>query len=267
MSVVASSDLGDLGPSESEPAAVEWQWHYHLPSFAGWALIAVLLIFVRENRNRSAWLILIPFLALGEVIWPWTVRLLSLPSRTGSDYGLALHWLLVAWTAIWLMSPWLARRRPAAAFVLAAAIVAIVGFAGQLGSLLGLDIPFGFVQRMFLGESIMMYLISAFALLVAFVLSGRSCRRRYSPERFLAWLAPWLFLGILAGCMSVYAWMYLSILLQLSIVSLCLAGILYLLNLPFMYLAFRCPEYRDRFHRILHLPEYRKPASEVSASI
>jgi hypothetical protein len=275
LSVVASSDLGDLGPSESEPAAVEWQWHYHLPGFAGWALIAVLLIFVRENRNRSAWLILIPFLLLGEVIWPWTVRLFGLSSRSDGDFGLVLHWLLVGWTAIWLLSPWLARRRPAVALVLAAAIMAMVGIAGQLGHLLGAEIPFTFLQRMFLGESIMVYLISAFALLAAFVLSGRSCRCRYSPRRFLARLAPWLFIAIFAGCICVYAWMYLSrysiesvppivpILIRLVVISLCLAGILYLVNLPFMTLAFRCPEYRERFCRILRLPKPRGPASET----
>ena len=33
------------------------------------------------------------------------------------------------------------------------------------------------------------------------------------------------------------------------------SGILYLINLPFMALAFNCPSYRDRFRAALRLPK------------
>lgn len=249
---MASADLGDLGPSQSEPAVVEWRWYYHLPGFAGWALIVALLVLVRENRNRSAWLILIPFLLLGEVIWPWTVRLLALSSGAERRFGLPLQWLLVAWTALWLLSPWLARRRPVPAVFFVAALVTMVGIAAQLGVFLG-------------GES-STYLIAATALPAAFVLTRWSCRKNYRPRRFLAWLGPWLAVGVIAAwsCDTIcvfasqadgrLASSLLRILPQLAVVSVCLAGILYLVNLPFMYLALHCPAYRDRFHKVLRLP-------------
>ena len=75
LSVVATRDLGGLGPNETQPVTVQWRWYYHLPDLAIWILIAALLVFVKENQNRQAWTILIPAILLTTVIWSWLVRL------------------------------------------------------------------------------------------------------------------------------------------------------------------------------------------------
>ena len=266
LNVVATLDLGGLGPHKSEPVLVEWQWYYHLPSFAGWALIVALLVLVKENRNRQAWLILTPFLLLSEILWPWTERILALVLGNADQYEAEFQWLVVAWTAVWLISPWLARRRPALAFVLALVFAMIVGVVAE----------FGLYQHLAIGMSLMNYLAWAFALLLAFTLSGLCCQKSYRPRRFLAWLALWLIVGVTLGMACEVGWILshsrsdvsaervLHVLPGVAVVSLCTAGTLYLLNVPFMVLAFRCPLYRDRFHKLLRLPEYVSPVTMTS---
>ena len=40
-------------------------------------LLGVLLLLVPENRNRQALLILIPFVLLSEIMWPWVAYFLA----------------------------------------------------------------------------------------------------------------------------------------------------------------------------------------------
>jgi hypothetical protein len=263
LTFVAFSDLGKLGPGQSEQAVVEWHWYDHLPGFSGWALIAALLILVKENRNRQAWSIVILFLLLSEVVWPWGERLFSLSSTTVQIYGDAFQWLVVVWTALWLVSPWLARCRPAVAFLLALIMAATVGALAQYG----LD------QRLYLGISLLSYAVAAFTLLVAVPLSGLCCRKRYRPGRFMAWLVPWLIAGSVLGLTSEIVWessrhgqipSILALLPRFGLIGGCMAGILYLFNLPFMYLAFRSPVYRDRFQKLLRLHDYVSPTALTS---
>ena len=79
------------------------------------------------------------------------------------------------------------------------------------------------------------------------------CRKNYRPRRFLVWLVPWLVVGVIVGITCEFAWLLLprylagsgppilALLPRLALIGLCEAGILYVLNLPFMILAFRCP--------------------------
>lgn len=261
LSVVAMAELGGLGPNTSEPVPIEWQWYYHLPSFAGWALIAVLFVLVKENRDRRALTILIPLLLLSEVLWPWIERLLSCSGMNPDQLGPPLQWLLAAWTAVWLLSPWLARRRPILAFALAWLLTAGIGAAAETG----------LYRRLVVGEALMIYLVCTFALLTAFALSGLCCRNNYRPRRFLIWLAPWLVVGVIAGFMFELVRSLVGrglppsglpyLLPRVAVVSLCTAGVLYVLNLPFMYVLFRCPLYRDRFQKLLRLQPVAPPTT------
>ena len=127
LSFVASADLGDMGRRQSQPVLVDWHWYDQFSDFSGWVLIGVLLVLVKENRNRQALTILIPFVFLSEILWPWIAYFLALQSVDTSQLNYPYQWLLVTWTSLWLMSPWLARFRPAATIglglVLAAAVV------------------------------------------------------------------------------------------------------------------------------------------------
>jgi len=261
---VASWDLGGLGPSESESATIQWQWYYHPPGFAGWMLIGVLLVLVKDNRSRQAWTILIPFLLLTEIVWPMA-RFLW-PVLLGQQQDLLFQALVTAWTALWLVSPWLARCRPAAAIVLVLGLAATLGVVAQLGV----------YRRLDSGPFLPGYSALILALVLAFVLCGVSCRKTFRPGRFLAWLLLWLPLGVGLGIGCTFAWwnwhaahsswwdlhLLYFILSQFALWSLCIAGILYVVNLPFMYLAFRCPPYWDRFHRLLRLPTRPPPTTD-----
>ncbi len=260
--IVASADLGEMGHRQSQPVLVEWHWYDQLSDFTGWALIGVLLVLVRENRNRQALMILIPFVFLSEILWPWIAYLLALLSVDPSQIHYPYQWLLVAWTALWLLSPWLARFRPAVTIGLALLLAAVVGAVAEFG----LSELSGFTP------ALMNYSILIVALLLAFVLSGLCCRRNYTPGRFLLWLVPWLIVGVALGAIAelvrLYAYAYgrvslppiTQLLPGLIVSSLCFAGMLYLFSLPFLYLAFRSALYGERFHKLLRLPEYVPPA-------
>ena len=260
--IVASGDLGAMGHQQSQPLLVEWHWYDQLSSFAGWALIGVLLVLVKENRNREALAILFPFILLSEILWPWMAYLLALLSVDTSHVSYPYQWLLVTWTALWLLSPWLARFRPGPAVVLALVLAAIVGVAAE----------FGLSQSVGVSPALMNYAILVVALLLAFVLSAICCRRSYSPQRFLLWLVPWLIVGVALGAIGdlvrVYASSYGRVVLPpvtqllpgLVVSCLSFAVALYVLGLPYLYLAFYSALYQQRFHQILRLPEYVPPA-------
>lgn len=264
LSIVASSDLGDLGPQESQPVVVEWQWYEHLPYFFGWLLILALLVVVRENRNGQAWTILIPSLLLYFVLWPWIVRLLGLSSRTEEILGDPIQLLIVGWTAVWLLSPWLARYRPSVIFLLALGLVLLIGAVFY----------FAVYQSLDLQPMLFFYPLAIFTLLLGISLTARSCHGVYRPKAFMAWLVLWLPIGAaisLGGMVVVVMIMNSSVaalslffLITLTIGSSILAGLLYLLNLPYMILAFRCPIYRERFQKILRLSE-PPPTADVLA--
>ncbi len=255
---MVSEDLEGLGHVESEPVLVEWHWYDHLPGFAGWALIGTLFVLVKENRHQQALTILLPFFLLSEVLWPWIAYLFALLAVDTRPFSYPFQWLVVAWTALWLAGPWLARVRPALGFVLALVLAAMVGLAAE----------FGLWQRLRFDPPLTNYAVMAFALLLAFVFSTFCCRHRYTPRRFLAWLVPGLIVGVALGPIGKAIWLYANfagaatfppvsvLLLRMTVFSLCLAGFLYLLNLPFMYLVFYCPLYGERFHKVLRLPEY-----------
>ena len=202
LDIVASADLGEMGHRQSQPVLVEWHWYDQLSDFAGWALIGVLLVLVKENRNRQALTILIPFVFLSEILWPWIAYLLALLSVDTSQLNYPYQWLLVTWTALWLLSPWLARFRPAATIGLALLLAAAVGAVAE----------FGLSQLAAFTPALMNYSILIVALLLAFVLSAICCRRNYAPRQFLLWLVPWLILGVALGAIAelvrLYAYTY-----------------------------------------------------------
>jgi hypothetical protein len=266
--IVASVDLGEMGHRQSQPVLVPWHWYDQLADFAGWALLGVLLVLVKENRNRQALTILIPFLLLSEVLWPWIAYLLALLSVDTSQVSYPYQWLAVTWTALWLMGPWLARFCPAPAVGLALLLAAAVGAVAELG----------LSQRFVFSPALMNYAILVLALLLALVLSGLCCRRNYSPRSFALWLVPWLIVGAALGATAELVRLYAyasgrvalppitQFLPGLIVSSLCFAGMLYLFSLPYLYVAFRSALYGERFRKVLRLPEYVPPMKPPPAT-
>jgi len=107
-----------------------------------------------------------------------------------------------------------------------------------------------------------MLAVLALAMLLGFVLSGRCCRKRYGPVRFMLWLAVWMVVVCLASMIVFYGIVFIiqqapipisTILFVAATVGLVFGVCLYVINLPYMILALRSSFFRERFHACLRL--------------
>jgi hypothetical protein len=257
--VASQPDLGPLGPKEGRPTTFAWRWYYSLPMLPLWALIAVLLVAVRANRHPPAWLILIP---LGEVVlvWQMLMTLLGVSDEAAEMLRFFVESLAIAWTAVWLVGHWLAGRSRRVAMLLMMVAMTVVGLlstgcyhagiTGHLDSVLGFD-------------------LIAMILPLAMLWTSYSCGRNFTRARFRGRLFVRMAVPLvaLASCYVVVLGGMLSgdiahgsiLAAMLLIMAFVYAGLLYLLNWPFLELAFRSSFYEDRFQRLFHI-ETGEPA-------
>jgi hypothetical protein len=280
LSVVATRDLGGLGPNETPPVLVDWRWYYHLPGLAIWILVAGLLVLVKENRNWQAWTILIPALLLTKVAWPLidhsapaAVHSIYCFAFSGTEADIPFNFLIGAWTAIWLMAPWLARCRPRVAFSLALAFLLLSGaiahvceFSDSLWRAPSLLWWCRYVLR-----PTLWYGTCAAAMLLGMTLGATHCRDGYRPGRFVMWTALGCLAAAIIGTLLYLSTMYpelserilspserilgLRFILRVSAASFGVAAFVFLVNLPFLCLAHFCPLYRDRLRKALRIPD------------
>ena len=223
-----------------------WRWYYHVPALPLWALIVLLLVVPKANRHRQAWLILIP-LVLVLVVWRMPARLLSMSDGSAETLGFFVVSGALAWTVVWLLAHRLATRSRIVTFFLIAGVMLAIGLLSYYchfedgDGFLPLSIIFGACVAIFL---------------LAMMITGSFCRKKYSPRRFLAWLIVWNGVVTFTLMMSYGALMMIveaelrhigEFMLVAVLVTLFLASILYLINLPFLILAFKSPFYRERF--------------------
>ncbi len=243
---MASQDLGQLGPKDGSPVLFHWRWYYHEPALPLWALIVLLLLVPKANRHRQAWLILIP-LVLVLVVWRMPTRLLSMSDGSTETLGFFVVSGALAWTMVWLLGHRLASRSRIVTFFLTAGVMLAIG-------LLSYYCQFE-DSNDFLPLAII-FSVCVAILLLAMMITSSFCRKKYSPRRFLAWLIVWNGVVTFTLMMSYGALMMLvqprlrdllAFMLVAVPVTLLLAGILYLVNLPFLILAFKSPFYRERF--------------------
>lgn len=259
--IVAGQPLGDLGPSEGRPTIVAWKWYYHAGGVPIWLLIAALLVGLKENRCRQAWLIFLPVAVL-EIGWRMAARLLAVSDDAAEWFGIVLMSWAMAWAAVWLRGQRLAAWPKGVRFIMALSLMVAVQLLSCL-SYLGRegieDLP-GFA------------IASAFSsgvLLLGMTFSAHSCRDGFTRGRFMGRLFAWLLL-VAVVCLSLFVVAMVCILdgggglpvlmalIQVAIGSSLVAGLLYLGNLPFMLLAFNAPFYTARFHAVF-CPETPPP--------
>ena len=257
---MASQNLGQLGPTDGPPVLFDWRWYYSVPMLPLWALILLLLVGPKANRHRQAWLILLP-LGVIFLVWRMAAILFSLPDGSTEPAGFFVELLAVAWSAVWLAGHWLGgRSRKVAFFFIIATMTAICLLSywchyadtdGLVASLIGFDVV-------------------AVVLPLAMLWTSYSCRKNYTPGRFRVRLLMRMIVSLMALELSYMVILLLvcrsgpgnlailaPMLLTMLIVSLVCAGILYLLNLPFLELAFRSSFYGDRFESMFHIEKDR----------
>jgi hypothetical protein len=271
LQIIPSQELGKAGLREGPPAVFPWRWYYHLASLAFWGLVVVPLVLVKENRRWQAWAILIP---LGLVLGICQMLVNSMPGPLAAE-GLRafLVTLATAWAFVWLLGFRFAGRHRWLAVAATFLIVLAVGLLSYLCN-------FGAAMTESLPTLSIYYAVFALALTLPMWMSTRCCRRVYAPGRFMLWLLVWTPLTLAAALLllivgtavlasfSAGLHAFAHILIVVPMVAV-LGGVygfmLYLLNLPFLLLAFRNSFYRERFCKVFGLQPAPDSAAETVA--
>jgi hypothetical protein len=245
--VVASQDVDGIGACVSKPAVVEWRWQYGAGIVPLWALVALLLVVPRANRNRQAWLLLIP-LALVMLLWRPPTMLFGNTEDSAQSIGALVVSGVVSWAVVWLLGDWLGSRFRIANFFMILATMIVVGTMSFYCIFQGsADRPL-FVYAVLYG-------LAVYCLVSAMMLAGRYCRKRLTSMRFSLWLLVWL--GVLTEVLALllfFAYILMTGgapgftrgLSTVTTMAALLIGIVYLCNLPFLILVLNSPFYRRR---------------------
>ncbi len=254
MKIIASADIGELGQKEGTAVVYNWRWYYSIPGLALWVVLIAAFIFIKANRNPQALLILAPLLIL-NLLWLAFKKVMVLGSADIEMFGMVFNSLVVSITVLWLFAHKLANRNRFVTFLLALALMAVLGLVGAI-SYCGLT----FSQQT--GGEVIILAMLALAMLLGFVLAGWQCRNRYSGLRFVLYLALWTVAACLASTLVFYPIVFIiqqvpvpisTVLLVALIVGLAFGAFLYVIVFPFMILALSSSFFRERFYACLRL--------------
>jgi len=263
LKIIASADIGELGPKDSDAVVYEWKWYYSAPSLALWALLLLAIVLVKANHNPHALLVLVPLLIV-NLLWSIFKKAMSFPSAQAEMFNMLFYSLTVGIAILWLLAHKLGNRSRFVTFLLAFTIMAVVGLAGAI-SYAGLAV----------GALILLANL-VFAMLLGFVLAAWCCRKRYRPVSFMLWLAVWTVSANLVSMPVAYSIIFIVYRVSISISTLLLIDLragsaqgafLYLTVFPYMILALRSSFFRERFYACLRLksmPTATGPLPEAS---
>jgi len=258
LKIVPSADLGDLGPQQGASVAYNWKWYFGILTLALWLVLIAAFVLIKANRNLQALFILVPLLVV-NVLWLMFKKAMGFSSADDETLSIMFHSLTVGITVLWLLAPKIGNRNRLVTFVLAFAVMALLGLVGAI-SHAGLEFTRDTVMTaIFLA-------VFAVALLVPFVLAGWCCRRRYSGVVFMLWLLVWtVVMGVVVmfsyvGIVVIISIMFgyptpASVILMLRVVvmGVILGLCLCVINVPYMLLVLCTPFFRERFYACLRL--------------
>lgn len=218
-----------------------------------WIVLALAILLFRENRYPRVLLIFIPIFLI-RLLWSWFQPVLGAPSDVLEVFRALIDALAVGMAVLWLLAYKLGNRNRFISFLLA--LIVLVGI--TVVAVVSYQVWASFINN---GLVIFQSLGIATMLLI-FVLAGRHCRKRYGPWRFMLWLALWT---MVISLLAIIAYFLIAEVRsdpveelirqmpQVLLVGLIFAICIYLLNLPFMILAFATPFFRERFYAYFHL--------------
>jgi hypothetical protein len=254
LTIIPFQELGELGGHEGSPTTFQWYWQYHLYRVAFWGLIVLPLVLFKDNRCLAAWAILIPMMAV-FVVFRMIANLLSCSPTNTELLGTLVTSLTSAWAVIWLMAHWLSPQRWLLGFVLAFIVMGATG-------LLACVCNYGLPNDETIVSILIYHVLASLILLLSMALTGRFRRKAYLSASFVVWLLPWTVLSSILGMLVLMIGLGLfqgspvfdvDILLEVLLVSSIGGVALYLLNLPFVLLAFRNFFYRNRLCAVFGL--------------
>jgi hypothetical protein len=250
-----------VGTCTSNPVVVYWHWYYPALPISPWALIAVLLIAPKANRNRRAWLILIPVVVVLS-LWRATALLLGIGFEAQQQMGCLVTAGTIGWTAVWLLGHWLGSRFKSLTFL---AILAIMAAVGALSFFCCGEGDDSFLPIWIFA---IYYGLGVVGLTGGMMLAGRFCRQRFSAIGFGLWLLLWTGVVTVAlPTLILVVWIVIAHdsspgiaggLVAIPFVATLFAAILYVFNLPFLivslYSTFYCRRLETMF-RAKPMPE------------
>lgn len=249
----SSKDIGSLGIKEGTATLYSWKWYYSVPALGLWIVLALAILLVRDNCDPRILLIFIPIFLI-RLLWSRFQPILGAPSDVLEVFRALIDALAVGIAVLWLLAYKLGNRNWFVSFLLAlivlvaATIVSIMSYQAWSS------------REAF--EILVIQALGIITILLVFVLTGWRCRKRYGPWRFMLWLALWTMVISIVVILTFFlisegpsnsAEELIRQIPQVLLVGLIFGLCIYMLNLPFMILAFVTPFFRKRFYAYFHL--------------
>lgn len=268
MKIIASADIGELGQKEGTAVVYNWRWYYSIPGLALWVVLIAAFIFIKANRNPQALLILAPLLIL-NLLWLLFKKVLGMSSSDAQQFDVLFQSISIGIAVLWLIAHKLGGFNGFVRFCLSLCILAVIAVFGTLSYRTG----FSGETSLFLVLLVFMNII----LLLAMTASGWLCKRQYLPVRYMLWLGLCTLFGSAVAMIGVFIIGMLfifpgqpklmSVIFDVAGVGLIFGVCLYVLNLPYMILAFRSSFFRERFYACLRLKSMPTTAAQADADL
>jgi hypothetical protein len=259
--VVAVADLGGLGVKQGSPVTYDWTSPSLMPLALPWLAI-LLLLALKPNRCAQAWWIWLP-LACVEVLGNAPQAAFRfLPSAVFDVFVDLIGALAFGLAAVWLLSTYLGRTRRFLTFL--AILFALAGV-----SVSTFVVRQGWDIANF--ETLQIGILLAacvFVISVALSVAGLLCRGRYRPLLFLLGLMAFLLAiwSVLITPFFVFALVASGGVVAMTLLIaavLVMAGVSFIILLPFLVLSFTSAFFRDGIKRLLHWECAVLPASNT----
>jgi len=242
-----------MGIKEGTATVYSWKWYYSMSALGLWIILALAILLVRDNRDPRVLLIFVPIF-LVRLLWSRFQPILGAPSDVLEVFRVLIDALVLGIAMLWLLAYKLGNRNRFVSFLLALVVLVAVTVVAVVS-----------YQAWSSQAAFQIFVIQALGIvtmLLVFVLAGWRCRKRYGPWRFMLWLALWTMVISLVGMITFFlisegpsdpAKELIRQIPGVLLVGLIFAICIYLLNLPFMILAFVTPFFRERFYAYFHL--------------
>ena len=261
LAVVASAELGKLGPRDGTPTGIDWRFHWTsvLP-FVPWFVVPVLLLVRRENRTwRICWLIVPVAVVWGclHLVGHIILRFSGSSPSEASPASAVLCSFLLPLACVWGWGNWIrSRSRPltmlkTALWILGVSTLCSFCLVGPQTDSSVLEHFYSWGHRPVFGSVVVP---------ISLGLAAMCCGGRYKPRAFSLWLAICAILCCLilgapyfTALILVHMphpslfWPSLFHLLPRTALACAMGGLLFwAIILPFLVLAFSSRFYRER---------------------
>jgi len=242
---VAQYTLGELGTHESAEAGCRWPLVNHLSGLVVWLLPVAAIVLLREIRRAKALLIVLPIVA-ANLLW-MGIRYLLQSQGIPSSFDMMMAAFIAAIAVILLVMGRLkGMNRLVIAFL--CLLVTAAAFGAAFAGTRGLESD--------LQDLLMIYGVMAGTAVLAPVLAGVCCRRRFGGARFVFWLGAWCVVSGVGMLLLVFYGSRMDVpigIVRVVVVGAITGAIVYALLLPFVILALWSGLYRERLYGCFRL--------------